>query len=471
MDMSDVKRPLSRSVTIVCALFIGLLCVVLSVATYRLYTISMYTRYQKQMASIVTYIESHIDHDDMSECAKTYVESETYKEFQKFFDDFIDHYDDVHYLYIMQIVEPDAPVEIIEICAANSTYEKLYEPDLVMHLGDGEEGWYDKETAQKFREILAGDEDAFVVNGSEWGVDYTLARPLVNSRGEHYGLLCADVSIDQINSTVYRTIYTNIAMIVIPGILFIFLLILWLRRHVTEPLHQLENSVAEFAHSSAGSRNPDDLSFCAPDIHTGNEVESLTNAITKLSEDMKEYAKGIAEAEQEAKGLQDHVTEMNEIVYQDALTHVKNRASYEEVEKELRDEIAGKNAEFGIVMADLNSLKEINDQYGHDKGNKYIVGTCNMLCNTFLHSPVYRVGGDEFVVVLKGRDYQNRETLLDEIRAAYERTMNDTSKEPWHRYSAAVGMGVYQPGDDVEAVFSRADQAMYEAKAEIKQNA
>ena len=106
--MSDVKRPLSRSVTIVCALFIGLLCVVLSVATYRLYTTSMYTRYQKQMASIVTYIESHFDHDDMSECAKTYVESETYKEFQKFFDDFIDHYDDVHYLYIMQIVEPDA---------------------------------------------------------------------------------------------------------------------------------------------------------------------------------------------------------------------------------------------------------------------------------------------------------------------------------------------------------------------------
>lgn len=103
-DNSEMKtkiRPLNRSVTIVCVAFFALLCVVLSVATYRIYTTTMYDRFQKQLKSIVTYIEGHIDNDDMAECARTYVESEKYKEFQTFFDDMIDRYTDVHYLYIM----------------------------------------------------------------------------------------------------------------------------------------------------------------------------------------------------------------------------------------------------------------------------------------------------------------------------------------------------------------------------------
>ena len=466
--MSRVKRPLNRSIILVCALFIGLLCVVLSVATYRLYTTTMYDRYQKQLASILTYIESYIDHDDMAECADTFVESEKYREDQTLLDRFIDTYEDVHYLYIMKVADPDDPVGIYVVCTANSTYEKEQNPDDVLHLGDGEEGWYDEETTQGFREILQGDEDVYYVNPSAWGVDYTLARPLKNSKGEHYGLLCADVSIDEINKTVYRNIYINIAMIVVPGLLFILLLILWMRANVTRPLKQLENSVTAFAGASTGRRDPDDLVFVPPEIHTHSEVESLTQAVTKLSADMRDYVKDIVEAENEAKGLQEHVTEMNTIAFQDALTHVKNRASYDEMAQSLSWDIVNNCAEFAIVMVDLNSLKVINDQYGHDKGNEYIVGACKVICDVYVHSPVFRVGGDEFVVVLQGQDYRNREALLEKVRDGFSKALSERGQAPWHRYSAAVGMATYAPGEDLETVFNRADQDMYETKARMK---
>ena len=468
VNLSNVKHPLNRSVSIVCAVYIGLLCVILSFATYRLYTKTMYDRYEKQLASILNYVEAHIDHDDMAECARTYVESEKYREFQAFFDELIDYYEDVHYLYIMQVNDPDAQFEIAEICAANSSYEKEFEPEMVMHLGDAEEGWYDKETAQLFRDALQGDEDTVVVNESEWGTDYTLARPLVSSSGEHYGLLCADISIDQINETIYRNIYITLAMILLPGALFVFLLILWMRKNVTEPLKQLENSVAAFARESTGRRDPDDLLFTPPDIRTHNEVESLTKAITKLSADMRDYVKDIIAAENEAKGLQVHVSEMNTIAYQDALTHVKNKAAYDEAARALSRDILNESAEFAIVMVDLNGLKEINDRYGHEKGNEFIVGCCGLICEVYDHSPVYRVGGDEFVVILQGEDYRSRDALLTRIRGEYSQYLFAGGLPAWRSYSAAVGMAVYAPGDTVESVFSRADQDMYEAKKKLK---
>ena len=464
----EKTKSLSRSVITACTAFVALLITVLSIATYRIYTGAMYERYQKQLASLVSYVEAHIDHDDMAECARTYVESEKYKVFQAFFDDLIDHYEGIHYLYLMQVLGPDAPVSVREICAANSTYEKENDPDMVLHLGDGEADWFTEETVRQYRAILEGGEDVYFVNSSTWSVDYTLARPVRNTAGEIYGLLCADISVDELQNSVYQKIYINIALIVIPGILFIVLFLLWLRRNVTRPLKLLENSVTEFAGKSTGKRNPDELLFNPPEIHTRNEVQSLSEAFAKLSGDMRDYIKGIVAAEDETRGLQAHMTVMNEIAYQDALTKVKNKAAYDKKKQELAQDIADQAAEFGIVMVDLNNLKGINDRHGHERGNAYIVGACKLLCRVFKHSPVYRVGGDEFVAVIQGADYRNRDALLKELRESFAESMTNGDAPPWQRYSAATGLSVYQPGDDVEAVFNRADQEMYRMKAEMK---
>ena len=70
---------------------------------------------------------------------------------------------------------------------------------------------------------------------------------------------------------------------------------------------------------------------------------------------------------------------------------------------------------------DANNLKMINDNYGHGAGDEYIKGCCKILCDVFCHSPVFRIGGDEFAVILKGRDYHNRNDLMKEIKETFER--------------------------------------------------
>ena len=117
---------------------------------------------------------------------------------------------------------------------------------------------------------------------------------------------------------------------------------------------------------------------------------------------------------------------MNDIAYKDALTRVKNKAAYDEKTDSLSWDIMNLAARFGIVMVDLNFLKVINDKYGHDKGNEYIVGSCRVVCDTYVHSPVYRIGGDEFLVVLEGQDYDNREELLEQVKAAFPLTKSLT---------------------------------------------
>ena len=463
-------HPIKRNITIMIILNMLLMIVLFSFVTYRIYTKSFYERYKTQMKSIVTYVQQHIDDDDMSKCADTFVESPKYKETREFFDNFIDNYSDLHYLYMVKVLEPGDPIKVRSILAANSTFEKENEPENLIYLGDGEEGWYDEETAEKFREILNGTEDVFFLQPSAWGVDYTLARPLTDSSGKHYGLLCVDISGDELKDKLYKSIFINIALIVIVGAAMIFVLLLWMRIHVTVPLKKLEDSVKEYAESLQNRNNPDDLLYSPPEIKVNNEIKTLSSSIAAMSLNIRDYAKKMTVANKQVEGLQGYVSKINDVAYYDPLTRVKNRAAYDKMVEELEDDIYNLNARFAIVMADVNYLKKINDEFGHDKGNEYIIGVCKLLSDIYKRSPIFRVGGDEFVIVLEGKDYANRDELKKTAEEEIRKASTDMEAEPWNRYSAALGMSVYVQGEDtgVEEVFKRADEEMYAAKVKMK---
>lgn len=467
----DTKfHPIKRNITVTIILNMLLMIVLFSFVTYRIYTKSFYERYKAQMESIVNYVQQYIDDDDMSKCADTFVESAKYKETREFFDNFIDNYNDLHYLYMVKVLEPGDPVKVRSILAANSTYEKENEPENLIFLGDGEEGWYDEETAEKFREILNGTEDVFFLQPSAWGVDYTLARPLIDSSGKHYGLLCVDISGNELKDKLYKSIFINIAMIVIVGAAMICVLLLWMRIHVTVPLKKLEDSVKEYAESLQNRNDPDDLLYSPPEIKINNEIKTLSSSIAAMSLNLRDYAKQMTAVNKQVEGLQGYVSKINDVAYYDPLTRVKNRAAYDKMVEELEEDIYNLNARFAIVMADVNNLKKVNDEFGHDRGNEYIVGVCKLLSDIYKRSPIFRIGGDEFVVVLEGKDYINREELKKTAEEELMKTSSDMEAEPWKRYSAALGMSVYAQGEDtgVEEVFKRADEEMYAAKVKMK---
>ena len=149
----------------------------------------------------------------------------------------------------------------------------------------------------------------------------------------------------------------------------------------------------------------------------------------------------------------------------DALTGIRNKTAFKEYAASISSKIASNTAEchFGIIMCDVNDLKQINDIRGHSFGDEAIQRASRMICEVYDHSPVFRVGGDEFVVILDGRDYDDRDSLLQKLRE--ESIANKRSRSG---PVVACGMSVYEQGDSFNSVFQRADQQMYENKRELK---
>ena len=116
-------------------------------------------------------------------------------------------------------------------------------------------------------------------------------------------------------------------------------------------------------------------------------------------------------------------------------------------------------------MLDVNNLKQINDHIGHDGGDKIIIGSCYTLCKGFSHSPVFRIGGDEFVAIIEGDDYEKRYEIYEKLRKNEIEVKNQ-------KFDFAVGMATYEPGNDAcfNDVFNRADQEMYLNKKAMKKN-
>ena len=120
--------------------------------------------------------------------------------------------------------------------------------------------------------------------------------------------------------------------------------------------------------------------------------------------------------------------------------------------------------DFSIVVCDVNGLKKINDTLGHKAGDEYICSAYAMIGEIFAHSPVYRIGGDEFLVILQGRDHTARQELMERL--------HNTSVEHITAGGAVVSGGIsdYAPDKDssLHDAFGRADQLMYEEKKLLK---
>ena len=189
-----------------------------------------------------------------------------------------------------------------------------------------------------------------------------------------------------------------------------------------------------------------------------------------LSYDRAHFIVGFSNIDEEAKKETEHLQALklaNEMAKRDELTGIKNKTAYHELEEEFEDKIRSGFAEpFAVVVCDINDLKQINDRKGHKAGDEYIRAASRMICAAFSHSPVFRIGGDEFTVILTGVDFNERDELLNSIRTQVINNINAGTGPV-----VAVGMAEYVNGTDqkVSEVFERADSLMYENKSNLKE--
>lgn len=148
----------------------------------------------------------------------------------------------------------------------------------------------------------------------------------------------------------------------------------------------------------------------------------------------------------------------------DSLTGVRNKHAYSENEIAINQKIqAGELEKLAVVVGDINGLKYVNDTQGHAAGDQLIKDACALLCEYFTHGAVFRVGGDEFVIVLQGKGYDTMSEVISELNRKVEENIKDNA------VVISIGYSVLNQEDQqLRDVFERADQMMYERKKELK---
>ncbi len=259
------------------------------------------------------------------------------------------------------------------------------------------------------------------------GMYLNITVPVSETQGEWRGLIL-------------NIMILGVIVLIIAGILLITFL-----GYITKPLEQLTEAADQIDNGNF------DVNLT---YNRDDEIGRLTKSFKKLSGNMKA-----------------HINALNEQVFIDSLTHVRNKGAFSLAVEELQEQINNGSIDPNFAMGefDCDGLKRINDQYGHDKGDLYIQKACNTISDVFKRSPVYRVGGDEFFIILRHEDFHNIDFLLERFDKVVEE-INASADEPWEQVYLSKGFAIYNPAEDniVQKIMQRADMMMYENKRERK---
>lgn len=462
-----MKKPLRRSLLYTSLLVVVILSVLLTLAGLQIHFMDMLRRYQSYAGDAINYLARCVDVDDLETCIRTGEKSEEYHRLQRLANELKESYE-LEYIYIVKPLKIEPPHNIMDVLAATTQWELENEPDTLTDLGVITEYLYPAEVAAHYMARMdSSPAVTFFRNDTDFGRVYTAIRPLLNSQGEPVAVICGDMPVDDIYASALR--YALSAGII--GVLFtlvvLWMMNLWYARRIVGPIDKLQEAARKFEDKCSHRAEVHNLVMDDPHIHTGDEIEALSNAIISMVQDVQAYAKDLVEKDNEINSMQEYVNEMDILVYRDPLTGAGNKAAYENCAKKLEWDVLTGNARFALVMADINYLKRINDTYGHDRGNEYILGCYAAMRKGFGDTTIYRIGGDEFVTVLQDDDIAHCRDKVNAIRESMRKMAENKALKPWERASVAFGWAIFQEGDDVDIVFRRADQEMYLEKKRI----
>ena len=296
----------------------------------------------------------------------------------------------------------------------------------------------------------------------EWGKFYSAYTPVFDSKGNVAGIVAADFDAYWYRNRIAQLVFIVIVFMAIALVGSILLPIV-----IAMQYNKFFNT----------------LSKKMNDLYTG--IETLIDEVAPLSgsddDDM------LVMSLDEEKGMRNNMNLLGEKIllmqmrlskyievirsnaYLDGLTGLNNRTSYMEYRQILEKKISeNKDYIFSVVVFDINQLKMINDDFGHDVGDKLIVAISNDIRDVFGSNRVYRVGGDEFVVILDDPDPSAK---IQQVKDTIDRKNKESPifHNPEITIGLSVGYATFDPAVDSTYVdvFNRADNAMYADKREF----
>ena len=403
--------------------------------------------------------EEDEDEEPVIEYLKEHGLWDRYYSTRRMLTEYIANVEDIKYLYLTAHGDKDADHDMYLI---DDESTDIYET-----------GYYE-EREQELLGIDLADMREPTISHGDWGWLCSAFYPVYDSTGACVCVAGCDFGMDDVMTQRYQLLW----YIIIGSLLFTAAVmigaVLFINKVVVKPLDAMTREMKRFEPSEHLTYK--DAGVIDLAIRSRDEIHEIYEGIRSMQINIVDYLNDVSALQKEKMKAQIEIEDKDKQIgqlsietYKDALTGVGNKAAYIKKTEELNRIIAQGDAEFALVIADINNLKKINDDYGHRAGDTYIKGCSDMICNAFKYSPVFRIGGDEFIIILQGRDYADRKELTDKLRAEFEMTYSNTEADPWLRFSAAVGIAEYASDDNtVELVFKRADKLMYDNKADFK---
>ncbi len=295
----------------------------------------------------------------------------------------------------------------------------------------------------------------------EWGEFYSSYSPVFDSKGDVAGIVAADFGADWYQNKIRRLVLIVTCFIGIAIIASVTLAILIASQYkklftnLVVKMNDLSNAIETLIDEVSAESNEGHKTFMT-------EVEDemrMNDAMNVLGEKICVMQMRLAT---QIEIIRAHA-------YIDGLTGMNNRTSYMQYLEILEHKMAeDSNFVFSVVVFDINQLKVINDDYGHETGDKLIVAISHDIRDSFGGNRIYRVGGDEFVAILDDPDPSNK---IIEIKGVIDRKNKESPifHNPNVEIGLSVGAATYDPAIDrtYAEVFNRADNAMYADKREF----
>lgn len=329
---------------------------------------------------------------------------------------------------------------------------------------------FEESLAPYIDDLLAGKPIPPIITDDEYGYLLTLYKPLYDKNGDCQCYAAVDLSMDILSDYAHTFVIKLIALFA-GCFVFIFAIgLAFVENNIILPVNTMAYCAKNFSYDNEAAREKNIERMKSLRIKTGDEIENLYSALIRTTENLLNYFRYLQRAKGQVADMQVKVLEMDKIAHIDSLTGVKNKTAYTEEIAKLDKKIAAGAAEFCIVMIDVNYLKRVNDTYGHERGNEYLINACRLACGVFGKEHVYRVGGDEFVVLIEGDKVSLCKYFVAQFGVEMNHKLSNEMLALWEKVSAAVGVAYYEAGKDKTAdeVFKRADKEMYANKLAMK---
>jgi len=216
----------------------------------------------------------------------------------------------------------------------------------------------------------------------------------------------------------------------------------------------------------------DDTTKSLSEASTAAEVETVIALMIRENQRVRaqtqQLSASLRETQEEIIRLQDKLSQSRKAEMEDPMTGLNNRRFFQQAIASALAHAETFSQPMSFAIADIDHFKSVNDRFGHQIGDEILkfVGT---FINSKLkdHGTVSRYGGEEFAIILPNITIETARALLEDVKdgIAGARLVTSKTNKPIGAVTVSFGVSSWADGDDIDTLFDRADQQLYEAKS------